>query len=183
MYWVWIFWFYSFMGCWLEKVFAYLTRSPHQIRKCFLLQPLCPVYGLSMVVVFLLPPDTTDTILHLAFFGGLCATAVEYMTHFIYEKTMGVMFWDYSNTKMDLNRRICMPFSVAWGILTVLAVWYVQPWVNGIIAGIPPILDYIVVLLLIVDSFFSVRVLRKFHNIDLMSLPALMRELQMPQPR
>ena len=178
MYWFWIFWLYSLVGYWIEKVFAFLTRSAHQTRKCFLLQPLCPVYGLSMVAILHLPPDTTDTILHLAFYGGLCATVVEYATHFFYEKTMGVMFWDYSGTKMDLNRRICMPFSVAWGILAVFAVCFVQPWINAAIVNIPPAWGYIAILVLIVDTFFSIRVLRRWHNIDLMSLPALARELQ-----
>ena len=39
--------FYSLAGYGLEKVFARAVRSEHQIRKCFLLLPLCPVYGLS----------------------------------------------------------------------------------------------------------------------------------------
>ena len=44
---LWLFWTYSFLGYLLEKAFAWLTRSPQQVRKCFLLLPLCPVYGLE----------------------------------------------------------------------------------------------------------------------------------------
>ena len=48
--------FYSLAGYGLEKVFARAVRSEHQIRKCFLLLPLCPVYGLSMAAVLALVP-------------------------------------------------------------------------------------------------------------------------------
>ena len=43
----------------------------------------------------------------LALYGGILCTAVEYAVHFLYEKCLGVLFWDYSGTHLDLNRRIC----------------------------------------------------------------------------
>ena len=42
-YWFWLFLLYSFGGYVLEKLYAAARRSPHQVRKCFLLLPLCPV--------------------------------------------------------------------------------------------------------------------------------------------
>ena len=54
--WLWIFWIYSFLGYGLEKLFAAVTHAPNQGRKCFLLLPLCPVYGLGMLAVLALPP-------------------------------------------------------------------------------------------------------------------------------
>ena len=53
MYWLWLFCLYSFLGYLLEKIFAAVTGSRHQVRKCFLLLPLCPVYGLAMLAVLL----------------------------------------------------------------------------------------------------------------------------------
>ena len=55
MYWLWLFCLYSFLGYLLEKIFAAVTGSRHQVRKCFLLLPLCPVYGLGMAAVLALP--------------------------------------------------------------------------------------------------------------------------------
>ena len=52
---VWFF-FYSFLGYGLEKLHARLFRSPRQVRKCFLLLPLCPVYGLAMTALLALAP-------------------------------------------------------------------------------------------------------------------------------
>lgn len=178
MYWLWLFCLYSFLGYLLEKGFALLTRSRHQVRKCFLLLPLCPVYGLGMLAVLHLPPDMSDGFLSLALYGGLTATAVEYAVHFLYERLLGVMFWDYSNTHMDLNRRICMPFALLWGLLTALAVRYVQPTLSALAGAMPPEAGYALLLLLIADSFFTVRVLRRLHDVELLSPRRLFRALR-----
>lgn len=179
MYWFWIFMLYSFIGFLIEKLFAAARGADHRVRKCFLLLPLCPVYGLSLVAVLHLPAELRNTSWRLIFYGGLTATAVEYVMHFFYEKALGVMFWDYSNTKMDLNRRVCVPFSVVWGLLIWIALCYVQPWIDAVIGGMTPQMTLLAVLLLITDSFYSVRLLHLRHDIDLLSVGNLLRDLQM----
>ena len=179
MTWFWLVIFYSFGGYLLEKGYAAAVRSPHRVRKCFLLLPLCPVYGLAMLAVLALPPDMTDTFWRLALYGGLTATAVEYVVHLLYEKLLGVMFWDYSATKMDLNRRVCVPFALVWGPLTALTVRYVHPWVSALARSMPPAVTCAVLLLFVADCFLSARVLRRSGDIDLMSLPRLLSALSM----
>ena len=124
---LWSFLTYGFLGYLLEKVYALVTRSRHTVRKGYLLLPVCPVYGLAMLAVLALPPDMTDTFWHLALYGGLTATAVEYAVHFCCDRLLGVMFWDYSSTKMDLNRRVCLPFALIWGPLAAVTARYIHP--------------------------------------------------------
>ena len=176
MYWLWLFCLYSFLGYLLEKIFAAVTGSRHQVRKCFLLLPLCPVYGLAMVAVLRLAGDA-ESFWQLALYGGILCTAVEYAVHFLYEKCLGVLFWDYSGTHLDLHRRICFPFAVAWGLLSALAVRLVQPRIAPVLASISPEATLAAVLLLVADSFFTVRLLRRSHNIDLLGLKNLWAEL------
>ena len=178
VYWLWLFCLYSFLGYLLEKAFAAAAGSRHQVRKCFLLLPLCPVYGLAMLAVLHLPADLTRGFFRLAFYGGLTATAVDYAVHFLYDKLLGVMFWDYSGTHMDLNRRVCVPFAVIWGLLTAFSVRYVQPLLHPIAANVPPWAGLTLLLLLVADSFFSVRLLRRTHNVDLLGLPNLLAALR-----
>lgn len=178
MYWFWIFMWYSFIGYVIEKLFAAVRNATHRVRKCFILLPLCPVYGLSLIAVLHLPMELRNTSLRLIFYGGLTATAVEYAVHFLNDKALGVMFWDYSNTKMDLNRRVCVPFSIAWGILVWVAVHYVQPWVHAMIVGISPMVTLLTMLVLIADSFYSVRLLYLRHDIDLLGIGNLWRDLR-----
>lgn len=173
----WLFLLYSLGGYVLEKLYAAVRRPPHRVRKCFLLLPLCPVYGLAMLAVLGLPPDMTGTFWRLALYGGLTATAVEYAVHFLYERLLGVLFWDYSSTKMDLNRRVCMPFALLWGLLAALTVRYVHPWIALAASVMPAPVTYGALLLFIADGFLSARVLRRGGNVDLMSLPRLIRAL------
>ena len=176
MQWFWFFFFYSLGGYGLEKSYAFITRPRHRVRKCFLLLPLCPVYGLAMTAVLRLAGGE-ESFWRLALYGGILCTAVEYAVHFLYEKCLGVLFWDYSGTHLDLNRRICFPFSVAWGVLSALAVRYVQPKLEPVAAAIAPEVTLAALLLLTADSFFAVRLLRRSHNIDLLGLKNLWREL------
>lgn len=176
MLWFWVFIFYSLAGYGLEKLYALLTRARHRVRKCFLLLPLCPVYGLAMAAVLRLAGDT-ESFWQLALYGGILSTAVEYAVHFLYEKCLGVLFWDYSSTHLDLNRRICFPFGIAWGVLSAFAVRYVQPRIEPILTAIPPEFTLAAVLLLTADSFFTVRLLRRSGNIDLLGVGNLWREL------
>lgn len=82
MTWFWLVIFYSFGGYLLEKGYAAAVRSPHRVRKCFLLLPLCPVYGLAMLAAGHLPPSCTEPFWRLVLYGGLTCTAVEYAVHF-----------------------------------------------------------------------------------------------------
>lgn len=178
VYWLWLFCLYSFLGYLLEKAFAAATGSRHQVRKCFLLLPLCPVYGLAMLAVLHLPADLRAGFFRLALYGGLTATAVEYAVHFLYDKLLGVMFWDYGSTHMDLNRRVCVPFAVIWGLLAAFAVRYVQPLLHPIAAHVPPWAGLVLLLLLVADSFFSVRLLRRTRSVDLLGIPNLLAALR-----
>ena len=178
MEWFWLFLWYSFLGYILEKLFAAAVRSPHRVRKCLLLLPLCPVYGLAMLAVLQLPSDMTDTWWRLALYGGAVVTLTEFVVHLLYDKLLGVMFWDYSDTAMDIGGRICLPFSLIWGVLVVIAVRCVQPLLVSVLATVPPALTYGVLLAVIADAFFSALVLRRTRDVDMMSLPKLLRALQ-----
>ena len=157
--WLWYFWIYSFLGYGLEKGFAAVTHAENQQRKCFLCLPLCPVYGLGMTAVLMLP-DSWQQGLWLVVSGGLAATAVEYAVHWGYETCLGVRFWDYSNVPGNLNGRVCIPFTLAWGALTAAAVWLVQPYIAALAARIPTVVTYLFLLLFTADAVCSIRILQ-----------------------
>ena len=128
-----------------------------------------------MLAVLALPQDMTDTFWHLALYGGLTATAVEYAVHFCCDRLLGVMFWDYSSTKMDLNRRVCLPFALIWGPLAAVTVRYIHPLLRPWLNAVPPWLTLAAWLLLTADSFFTVRLLLQYHDIDLLGWKNLLR--------
>ncbi len=176
--WFWMFAFYSFCGYLLEKAFAYATHAPQQVRKCFLLWPLCPVYGLGMCAVLLLPESVKANGLWLILCGGVTATAAEYLTHWFYDKAAGVFFWDYSRTPLQIKGRVCLPFALIWGVLVFPAVRYLQPLLETIAAPIPAPVTFTAMLLLTADAVVSLHLLRRSRRVECMSLPVLLRTLR-----
>lgn len=167
----WQFVLYSFLGYLLEKGYAAATGAPGQTRKCFLLLPLCPVYGLGVLAVLALPAHLTDSLPELALWGGLTATAVEYGVHVLYDRVLGVRFWDYSRVRGNLRGRVCVPFSIAWGILLALWLPWFQPLARQWTEAVPAPFTYAALLVLTADTVLSVRLLHATHDTEALRLP------------
>lgn len=172
---LWTFWTYSFFGYLLEQGYAAATRAAQPPGKGFLLLPLCPVYGLGALAVLALPPALTDGFWSLALWGGLTATAVEYGVHLLYDRLLGVRFWDYSRLPGNFQGRVCLPFSLAWGLLTGAALPPVQRALGPVLAAIPPAVTYTVLLVFTADAVVSLRLLRRAGDPGILSLRALGR--------
>lgn len=162
---LWFFWFYSFGGYLVERAFAAATRAERQERKCFLLLPMCPVYGLGMLAVLALPASWRQGPWLIAA-GAAAATLVEYAVHWAYDVFLGVAFWDYSRLPGNLHGRVCLPFTLAWGVLTALAVRYVHPLLSHLAEAIPPWFTLLFLLLFTADAVCSVRFLRVTHDVE-----------------
>ena len=154
---LWYFWIYSVLGWAVERAFAAASRAEDRRRRCLLLLPLCPVYGLGMLAVLALPPMGDPA---LVLWGGLAATAVEYAFHWAGERFLGGRFWDYATVPGNLRGRVCLPFSLAWGALAWAAVRFVQPWAAMLAAEIPAWLTYVCLLVFTADAVCSIRYLR-----------------------
>lgn len=158
---LWYFWIYSFLGWILERAYAFLVQSGRQERRCLLLLPLCPVYGLGMLAVLALPPMGW---LSLVFWGGVMATAAEYGVHWACETFLGVRFWDYSGVPGNVGGRVCLPFTLAWGPLTAAAVRFIQPGLTSL--SVPPALSWLFLLLFTADCVCSVQFLRTTRSVN-----------------
>ena len=174
------FWFscfliYSFLGYCLEKSFAYATHSDRQVRKCFLLLPLCPVYGAAMVAVLLLPYAAFPFSVRVVISAVVC-TGVEYLVHLFYDKVFHTQFWDYSDLSFHIRGRICPHFAVIWGILSTIAVDYIHPIVSAIASAAPEPLVFCAWMVLAIDCVLTSTLLRRYNDTELLSLSALLSQ-------
>ena len=160
---LWYFWIYSFLGYLLEKAFATVTKAAQQGRKGFLVLPLCPVYGAGMLSVLGLP-EAWQSGWRLVLGGGLAATAVEYAVHWGYQRFLGVRFWDYSHAFGNLRGRVCLPFSLVWGVLVWVAVTWVQPWMERLAERVPPEVTALCLLAFTADAVCSLWLLRRWGD-------------------
>ena len=170
---LWEFWTYSFFGYLLEKGFAAAVRAEHRTRKCLLLAPLCPVYGLGVLGVLALPPALTAGFWGRAVWGGLTATVVEYAVHLAYDRLVHVRFWDYRSLPGNFQGRVCLPFSVVWGLLLALLLPEAQRLLTPVLGAVPPGVTYGALLLFTADLVVSLRILRVTGDTEALSLRTL----------
>ena len=83
------------------------------------------------------------------FFSSIALFSVlEYFTSFIMEKLFHARWWDYSYMHFNINGRICLETMIPFGLLGVVVVSVINPIVTGFLQAIPPIIAYIVFIIL-----------------------------------
>lgn len=162
--WLWLFWVFSFLGWGLERCFAAVTHAPEQRRRGLLVAPLCPVYGLGMVAVLALPSHILSG-WRLYGAGVIVTTAVEYVYHWLGERFFGVRFWDYSGVWGNLQGRVSLPFSLAWGVLTLPAVRLVAPAVRRLAMEMYPAVTWLFLMAFTADAVCSACYLAAVHDL------------------
>ncbi len=157
----WYFFIYSFLGFLLEVAFARLVHNPKQDRKCHLLLPVCPVYGVGAMGILLLPAWVKASPLLLFLFGAMVCTVAEWSLSVFYEKAAGAAFWNYCSLPWNINGRVCLLFSLLWGLLSLPLVYTVHPWVSQWAASIPAAVTIPAALFYLGDTATSLLLLRQ----------------------
>lgn len=160
MCWFWSFVVYSLIGFLLEVSFAWAVGGRPD-RKGLLVLPLCPVYGAGACLILLLPGWVKARPWALFLLGGLTATAAEYLAALYHEKVLGVSFWDYSGLPGSLQGRVCLPFSLAWGVLSLGLTGWLHPLLLPWLARIPTPVSWMAALTLGTDAALTALLLRR----------------------
>ncbi len=127
---------YSFLGWLCETVYCSVPKRKF-VNRGFLNGPLCPVYGFGALLVILLLGPWAQSI-PLLFAGGLVFTsALEYITSILLEKLFHIKLWDYSGKLLHINGRVCLKNSVLFGVLSVLLMRLLHPFVLDVLARLP----------------------------------------------
>lgn len=156
---LWSFIAYSFAGFLLETAFAWLTGGTAG-RKGLLVLPLCPVYGAGACLVLALTAPVRGEPPAVFLVGGLAATAAEYLAALYHEKALGVSFWDYSDLPGSLRGRVCLPFSLAWGTLSLGLVYWLHPLLAPWLARVPAPVSWMALITLLADGLLTAALLR-----------------------
>ena len=195
------FFIYSFCG-WLMETVLCSIREHRFINRGFLNGPLCPIYGcgILLILTFLLPvrdsiPRAEAAVPVIFLAGAVLASAVEYFTSWAMEKLFHARWWDYSKHRFNLNGRICLSISAAWGLLATVFVYQIQPhfesliaWLYRLSSWLPPIMAAVLLAALAVDMVISARIARtlgnKLEQLDKLGelIRAHLESLSLPSP-
>ena len=164
-----IFILFSFIGWISEVIYVGVTSAHKFVNRGFLHGPLCPVYGFGGVVILMLPPSLYATWIPLFFASMILCTIVEYFVSWLMEKLFHTRWWDYSHYKIQLNGRICLLNSILFGFLGVVVIHFVYPlmidFLNSLGQKVINVSGVIILTVLSVDIFFTVRKLVDFANV------------------
>lgn len=150
---------YSFLGYIIETLYGIVTMGVWQSRQSFLYGPFLGIYGVGAVIIILFSQKFNESNFKLFIGGFAIGTITEYMISFLVETFIGTRWWNYENYILNINGRICLLYSVFWGILTVFLIKKVNPKIEKVIGKIkekvsPKILKTIilaVVIFLVID--------------------------------
>jgi len=69
--------------------------------------------------------------------GFIIGSVIEYVISLIGEWIFNIKWWDYSDMPFNINDRICIWFSIFWGLLAIYLMTHINPKVDRLIDKIP----------------------------------------------
>ena len=75
-------------------------------------------------------------------------------------------FWDYGDLPGSLHGRVCLPFSLAWGVLSLVMVYGIHPALSPLLIRIPRPVGWAAMAALGADFFLSSALLRRCRDIS-----------------
>ena len=160
-----LFLIYSIIGWIIEMFTVNIILKQKFADRGFLIGPYCPIYGFSSIIMILLLSRYKNDILVLFFMSIIICTVTEYLTSYIMEKLFKARWWDYSNEPFNLNGRVCLFNSIAFGILGVLLLKFINPFFNALILKMNPLAFNIVsitfLILFLLDVIISFNIIKR----------------------
>lgn len=135
--WYHVFWYfvlYCVFGVMIEVIFNLVVCGFFESRQGLLYGPFNPIYGIGATVMIVCLRPLYRKPLALFFAGVLIGSAVEYLGSVFMEAAFGAVWWDYSNLPLNLNGRICLGYSIGWGLLGVVLMYVLNPWMDKLIS-------------------------------------------------
>lgn len=138
------------------------------VDRGFLIGPYCPIYGFgTLSIILLLKRYMNDYVVFFVMSIIVCSV-LEYLTSFFMEKIFKARWWDYSNKKFNINGRICLINSIAFGVVATVIMYFVNPEINMIISKIPEdtlqIISIILFVIFAVDYVVSSKLMLSFKD-------------------
>ena len=147
------FMFYSFLGWVWESIYCTVKEKKWADRG-FLFGPICPIYGSCVVVasavfssidVLRSPDFPIWGIFILCYIGSAVA---EFTTSWVLEKRFNARWWDYSELPLNIQGRICVPVSIAFGLAGVAVVKFLIPAIEGVHEVVSPVVYEVLAIIL-----------------------------------
>lgn len=134
----WVFFIGCFAGVVLETIYCLIQRGHYESRVGLIYGPFNLVYGIGALCLSGALYQFRNRGRMFSFVGGfVVGSVVEYACSWFQEVCFGSTSWDYSNMPYNLNGRICLLYSIFWGILGIFWIKDIYPRMAKWILKIP----------------------------------------------
>ena len=162
-------WFVLFLVC---SVLGWIVESTYRsilakkpIDSGVLGGPFIPIYGFGALLV-----EMVDTVFHSQHLGmklALCiilCTLLEFLVSLFYETVFHLRLWDYSKMILNIHGRVCLLYSLFWGLLGFVYLEILQVRLLWLVGGIRevPILG---VIFIGFTAMFAIKVISSFSEL------------------
>ena len=146
----------SFAGVMVELLWCLITNGYLESRSGLVYGPFNMLYGVGAAVLSLTLYRFRNRGRWLSFLGGfVVSSVVEYLCSWGQEALLGSRSWDYSQVPFNINGRICLLYSVFWGVLGVLWIKDLYPRMSKWILKLPNKAGKIITWVLVVFMIYN----------------------------
>lgn len=126
--------------------------------------PWTPVYGIGAIIIIIFfdfifkKINTNKFSKFIIFFVSICIflSIIELIGGILIEQIFNITFWDYSNHKYHIGKYISLEMALVWGLASTLFIFLLRPLIDKFIYKIPKIITYILIILIVIDTFFTI---------------------------
>lgn len=124
---------YSVIGFLLETIFALIMYGKLESRQGFLYGPVCPIYGVGAVILIIALQKFKKNGYTIFLGGIIIGSIIEYCISWFGEVFLNIRWWDYTGKFLNINGRICLLYSIYWGIISIYLMKSLNPNIDRMI--------------------------------------------------
>lgn len=153
---------------WIMEVTLQLIQKHKFADRGFLIGPYCPIYGCGGLLITACLTGLEEHPVALFSMAILICGILEYATSYIMEKLFHARWWDYSENKYNINGRVCLETIIPFGILGLILIYLVNPFIFDNLSKVPEnilnIIAIAVLVLFIADNLVSLKVISNVRS-------------------
>jgi len=156
----WIFFIGCFAGVVIETIWCMVKNGVFESRTALVITPLNPVYGFGALLISICFARFGSNKNSTIFLGCMVAGGIfEYMCSLFQEMVFGTVSWSYAADSLGIFGRTSLIYCFFWGILGVMWVRGIYPYLSNVIQKIPndigKFLTYFILLIIVIDIIFT----------------------------
>ncbi|MBQ8783500.1 MAG: putative ABC transporter permease [Clostridia bacterium] len=144
------------VGFSVETLWCFIRHGYIESRKSLVYGPLSVAYGMGGVLLTAVLSKFSQAPMWKVFvIAFLVGTVAEYICSLGQEIVFGSVAWDYSHLPLNINGRVCLLYSIFWGVLGVGWVKLILPLSDKLMNIMPTTLNHILVWAFVIFFIFD----------------------------